>query len=136
MNTSLQDLQTFIDNWADTPEQTKRAFLRLKDYLASKSDTSLDFLPREGISYSLRAVHANQKRRPLFVLVDVIEDQPRWLSVCFYESMITDPEERGMFIPAGLLGQDAVCFDVMKYDDDDLRYLESRIDEAHSKARD
>jgi hypothetical protein len=134
MSNSLQELHAFIDNWTDTSEQQKRAFLRLKDYLASKTDTALDFLPREGVTYSLRAVHANQKDRPLFVLVDVIEDQPRWLSVCFYENMITDPEERGVFIPEGILGEDAICFDVVKYDEDDLRYLEARMDEAHSES--
>jgi hypothetical protein len=135
MSDLLQKLQAFIDDWVDTPEQTKRAFLSLKEYLASKSDTGLNFLAREGITYSLRAMHANQKDRPLFVLVDVIEDQPRWLSVCFYENMITDPEERGVFIPGGILGEDALCFDVVKYNEEELKYIEARMDEAHRAAQ-
>jgi hypothetical protein len=38
-------------------------------------------------------------------MVDVIDDDPevRWLSVCFYGEMITDPDEAGELIPEGLL---------------------------------
>jgi hypothetical protein len=135
MNESLHQLQAFIGSWTDGPEHTKRAFLELKDYLAAKPDTKLDFMPREGVSYSLRGSHTNQNDRPLFVLVDVIEDHPRWLSICFYENMITDPEERGVFIPQGIFGEDAICFDVTGVAADNLRYLEERVDEAHTAAQ-
>ncbi len=63
-------------------------------------------------------------------MVDVIEDDPRWLSVCFYGDSISDPDEKGDFVPKGLLGEDAVCFDLEAYDEEDLGYLEGRIDEA------
>ena len=44
----------------------------------------------------------------LFAIIDVIDDDPqaRWLSVCFYGDMITDPEGRGEVIPGGLAGAD------------------------------
>jgi len=63
-------------------------------------------------------------------MVDVIEDNPRWLSICFYGKMITDPESRGDFVPGGLLGENAVCFDVEKRDEELVRYIENRLDEA------
>ena len=130
MSESMQALQAFIDAWADTEEKTKAAFVRLKNYLGAKAGVTLDFIPRDGVTYSLRAVHENQKTRQLFVMVDVIEDQPRWLSVCFYGEMIEDQEEKGDFVPGGLLGEDAVCFDLEKRDEKLVQYIEARIDEA------
>ncbi|WP_281491932.1 hypothetical protein [Desulfosarcina cetonica] len=63
-------------------------------------------------------------------MVDVIEDAPRWLSVCFYGDMISDPEDMGDFVPEGLLGEDAMCFDIDRWDDHLIAYVESRMDEA------
>jgi hypothetical protein len=105
-------------------------FLHFREYLRQKKGVTLEFLPRPGVTYSLRAVHAAQKKKGLFVMVDVIEDSPRWLSVCFYSEMITDPEEKGGFVPDGLLGEDAVCFDIEERDEDLIRYIEIRLDEA------
>jgi hypothetical protein len=135
MGESLQDLQSFIEDWNHSDERNKEAFVRLKSYLSAKDGIQLDFIPRPGVTYSLRAVHQNQKQRALFVMVDVIEDSPRWLSVCFYGDMVTDPDEQGDFVPEGLLGEDAACFDIDQYDDALLQYVESRMDEAYQKAR-
>ncbi len=110
--------------------KNKAAFLRLKTALEQKEGVSLDFIPRPGVTYSLRATHAMQKEKPLFVMVDVIEDAPRWLSVCFYGDMISDPEDMGDFVPEGLLGEDAMCFDIDRWDDHLIAYVESRMDEA------
>jgi hypothetical protein len=134
MNASLQALEDFINGWQETDAQTKKAFLQLKESLAAKEGAILDFVPREGVTYSLRAAHRNQKDRTLFVMVDVIEEHPRWLSVCFYSEMISDPEEKGDFVPQGLLGEDAACFDVETYSPEDLDYLEARLAEAHAAA--
>ena len=131
MGESMQELQSFIDDWSDTDEKNKEAFIRLKSHLAAKDGVRLDFLPRPGVTYSLRAIHQNQKQRPLFVMVDVIEDDPRWLSVCFYGDMVADPDEQGDFVPEGLLGEDAACFDIDQFDDVLLQYDESRMDEAY-----
>ena len=132
MSESMQALQAFIDEWTDTEEKTKAAFVRLKAHLETKEGVILDFIPRAGVTYSLRAAHENQKTRSLFAMVDVIEDQPRWLSVCFYGEMIKDPDEQGDYVPEGLLGEDAVCFDVEVFDEEQLTYVESRLDEAHA----
>ncbi|MGD8848075.1 MAG: hypothetical protein PVI54_21310 [Desulfobacteraceae bacterium] len=134
MGESMQELQSFIDDWNDTEERNKQAFIRLKSRLAAMDGVRLEFLPRPGVTYSLRAVHQNQKDRALFVMVDVIEDDPRWLSVCFYGDMVADPDEQGDFVPKGLLGEDAACFDIDQFDDLLLQYVESRMDEAYQNA--
>ena len=129
-----QALHQFIERWKETPEQNKKAFLRLKSFLESKGGALLDFVPREGVTYSLRAAHRDQTDKSLYVMVDVIEDDPRWLSVCFYGDMITDPDEKGDFVPEGLLGDDAMCFDLEEWDEELLTYIEARLSEAHESA--
>lgn len=133
-NETEQTLAVFIDQWKDTPEKNKEVFVHLKEYLEEKEGVTINFVPRPGVTYSLRAVHVNQKQKSLFVMVDVIEDTPRWLSVCFYGEMITDPEDRGDEVPDGLLGEDAVCFDFEEQDDELIKYIEARLDEAHQSA--
>ncbi len=134
MSKAMQELDEFISQWQEGPEQSKKAFLQLKDFLANREGVSLNFLPRPGVTYSLRAAHSKQQRREMFAMVDVIEGEPRWLSVCFYGEMISDPEERGDFVPGGLMGEDAVCFDLEEYDQALLAYLEARLAEAAQNA--
>lgn len=133
MNATLHAIDEFLAAWEATPEGNKAGFVRLKERLAAHEGAVLEFHPRPGVTYSLRASVAGQPR-PLYVMVDVIEDDPRWLSVCFFGDMITDAEERGSFVPGGLLGNDAVCFDVEVCDEALLAYVEARIDEAHQAA--
>ncbi|AGF78103.1 hypothetical protein UWK_01545 [Desulfocapsa sulfexigens DSM 10523] len=125
-----QALNAFIEEWQDTSATNKKIFVHFKDYLNHKEGVLLDFIARPGLTYSLRGVHKAQKDKDLFVMVDVIEDATRWLSICFYGNMITDPEERGDFVPGGLLGEDAVCFDLEEQDDALVTYIETRLDEA------
>jgi len=130
MDEKNQEFESFIKDWTDTREKNRKAFLRLKELLTSKQGVNLDFIPHPGVTYSLRASHENQKNWPLFVMVDVIEDEVRWLSICFYGDLIKDPEGKGDFVPEGLLGEDAVCFKLMEYDDAEPDYIEDRFDEA------
>ena len=131
-----EEIRTFIDGWKDSPQQIRDSFVRLKDHLDAKDSLLYTFKARPGVSYSLRAKHMLQQTRELFVIMDVIDDDPdsRWLSVCFYPDMITDPEERGNIIPLGLLGEDGYCFDYDEWDKEFLGYLETRLDEAYTKA--
>ena len=131
-----EEIRTFIDGWKDSPQQIRDSFVRLKDHLDAKDSLLYTFKDRPGVSYSLRAKHMLQQTRELFVIMDVIDDDPdsRWLSVCFYPDMITDPEERGNIIPLGLLGEDGYCFDYDEWDEEFLQYLEKRLDEAYRKA--
>ena len=131
-----EEIKTFIDGWKDSPQQIRDSFVRLKDHLDAKDSLLYTFKARPGVSYSLRAKHTLQQTRELFVIMDVIDDDPdnRWLSVCFYPDMITDPEKRGNIIPLGLLGEDGYCFDYDEWDKEFLEYLKKRLDEAHTKA--
>ena len=130
-----QLLNTFITEWNDSPEKNRETFLHFKEYLGKKDGVSLDFIARPGVTYSLRAVHKSQTEKELFVMVDVIEDVTRWLSVCFYGDMITDPEEKGDFVPGGLMGEDAICFDLEEQDQALIKYIEERLDEAWTNAK-
>ncbi len=131
-----QDINTLTENWQDQASKTKEAFIRLKSYLEKMAQVSFDFNARSGVSYSLRPRHQNQKSRTLFAMVDVIDDDPsdRWLSICFYGEMITDPEEKGDLVPCGLMGEDGHCFDLDSWDDDLLTYIEDRFNEAYKVA--
>ncbi|MEJ2156483.1 MAG: hypothetical protein P8X96_14180 [Desulfobacteraceae bacterium] len=131
---TAMDLEAFIEGWEETDDQNKSTFLRFRSFLENQEGVALDFQPRPGVTYSLRAKHAAQKSKELFVMVDVIEDDPRWLSVCFYGEMITDPDEMGDFVPEGLLGEDAVCFDIETKEEDLIQYVEKRLDEACQSA--
>ena len=101
------ELATFLENWTTDPNNAKDAFVRFKDFLLTTPDVRFDFKARPGVSYSLRAANAKNDERPLFVLVDVVDDEPeaRWLSVCFYADMVNDPDELGDFVPSGLMAR-------------------------------
>jgi Na+-transporting NADH:ubiquinone oxidoreductase subunit NqrF len=133
MNAKIEhELNTFIKEWKGTPEKNnnKTTFLRFKEQLSVKNGVTLDFISRPGVTYSLRAKHTDQKNKDLFVMVDVIDDAERWLSICFYNDMISDPDERGDLVPAGLLGEDAICFDLQEQNESLVAYIEDRLDEA------
>ncbi len=128
-----QELENFVSSWGDSP--AKKAFLYLKEVLEGLPGIELAFKARPGITYSLRGKHPHQEE-PLFVMVDVIDDDPanRWLSVCFYDQFISDPKELGNFVPGGLLGKDARCFDLEGFEEDLLAYVAERIKEAFERA--
>lgn len=130
MKTIIDELDIFLDEWASC--DAKKAFGIFHQALESIEDVVLDFKARPGITYSLRGAHPHDQRRELFVLIDVIDDDPnqRWLSVCFYNDMITDPDNLGDWIPKGILGEDARCFDVDELDEDFVAYVAESIKEA------
>ena len=133
----MKKLETFIDNWTETESKTKQAFIEIYEHLKTLVDTTFEFNERPKVSYSLRPRHTSQKKRSLFAMVDVIDDDPqdRWLSVCFYKEMITDPDEAGELIPEGLLGEDGYCFDLYEYDKAEIKYLKQRLSQAHENAK-
>ena len=130
------ELDTFVAEWKDNDSKTRQAFVELMAHLKGLTDTTLDFDARPGVTYSLRPRHAAQDKRPLFAMVDVIDDDPedRWLSVCFYGEMVTDPDDAGDMVPEGLLGEDARCFDLYEYDAGDVAYVKERLTQAHASA--
>lgn len=128
------ELQQFLSRWEDDPANCKKAFLELKSVLEQHGDTVFEFIPRPGVTYSLRAARKDQKTRPLFALIDVIDENPRWLSVCFYEDLVTDPDELGDLVFEGLLGEDGYCFDVDSFDRELVDYVCRRLEEAYKNA--
>lgn len=129
----MQIIEKFIDDWQEDPLGLKSAFVSYFKELMEMADADIEFNERPGISYSLRGMHKNVNDRPLFVMIDVIDDNPRerWLSVCFYGDTITDPEEEGDLIPEGLLGDDGYCFDLVEADEPLATYVRKRIQEAY-----
>lgn len=133
----MKQIDTFIENWTENDSKNRQAFIEIYEHLKTLEDTTFEFNERPKISYSLRPKHANQKNKSLFAMVDIIDDEPdeRWLSVCFYGEMISDPDETGDMVPEGLLGEDAHCFDLYEYDKDEIEYIKQRLSEAHASAK-
>ncbi|MBW1635453.1 MAG: hypothetical protein JRC87_03685 [Deltaproteobacteria bacterium] len=106
------------------------------DTVRKMEDVDLQFVARPGVSYSIRPKRKSQKERDLFAMIDLIDDDPaeRWLSVCFYGDMISDPEERGEVIPGGLAGDDGYCFDMFADEEGLAEYLVERLTEAWQAA--
>lgn len=131
----MKELDDFIQSWDD--DDMKKIFLELKEYLEAQEGSTYDFIARPGVSYSFRAAHPNQSDRNLYAMADVVDDDPseRWLSVCFYEDMIKDPEEKGDFIPEGLSGADGYCFDLEDADKESVEYVKARLKEAYESAK-
>lgn len=131
-----EEVEAFLAGWQNEGNPMRRAFSLLFAEVAAMADVRLQFVARPGVSYSLRPGHQKQRGRNLFAMIDVIDDDPadRWLSVCFYEDMITDPEGRGECIPGGLAGADGYCFDMNEYDEDQVAYLIARLREAAAAA--
>ena len=130
----MDNIQFFIEAWTDDPLNTKPIFISLYQDLLKMPASGIEFHERPGISYSLRGIRNDRQDRPLFVMIDVIDDDPkeRWLSICFYGDMIKDPEALGDLIPEGLLGTDGYCFDISEADEPLKAYVGQRIHEAHS----
>ena len=133
----MRIIDNFIDNWQEDALGLKPAFVSYFEDLKGMANADIEFNERPGISYSLRGMHKNGNDRPLFVMIDVIDDDPkeRWLSVCFYGDTITDPDEEGDLIPEGLLGDDGYCFDLLEADQALVTYVRNRIQEAYNSKR-
>ena len=129
-------MKELMASWQTDPLKARDAFEQYANFLAAQEGITFDFKARPGVSYSLRARHKAQEKRELFVLVDVIDDEPesRWLSVCFYADMISDPDELGDFVPQGLMGEDACCFNLDSHDPEMQNYIAVRLGEAAAKA--
>lgn len=130
------ELAALLADWQVDPIEAKAAFVKFRDILAKTKDVELSFKARPGVSYSLRAKHVAQKERELFVMVDVVDDDPeeRWLSVCFYADYVKDKEELGDVVPAGLNGEDACCFNLDENNSDLVKYIAARLKEAAKAA--
>ena len=129
------EMSLLLEMWSKDQHNVKGIFIKLLEILSEHEKTIFSFKSRAGVSYSLRAmIKKNDYKDPiLFAIVDIIDDDPynRWLSVCFYAKMISDPENAGNVLPKGLLGEDGYCFDLFEFDDAIITYIEQRIKEAY-----
>jgi hypothetical protein len=136
VETAALEIEAFLDGWKGEIQPMRDWFRLFYRELSSIEGVTLTFVARPGVSYSIRPVHKMQIERDKFAIIDVIDDDPneRWLSVCFYEDMITDPHERGELIPGGLAGKDGYCFDLCENDKELALYLLDRLKEAGAAA--
>ena len=128
-------INEWLDAWTVDPLLAKNAFINFYSWLKNEG-MQFEFKERPGISFSLRAKHPQQQERPLFVLIDVVDDEAeeRWLSVCFYADMVKDDQELGDFVPNGLMGLDALCLNLEENDENMCKYIQERLAEATSMA--
>jgi hypothetical protein len=133
---TTQEVEAFIQQWPGEEQPMRDWFELLYAEIKLLNKVELQFVARPGVSYSLRPKHQAQSDRELFAMIDVIDDDPqaRWLSVCFYGDMITDPKQLGEVIPGGLAGADGYCFDMFDNDSALAAYLVERLHEAASVA--
>ena len=130
-------LSEILEKWTRDELDMKGVFLRLANRFSEKNEATLSFIPRPGISYSLRArTKAKDEEGALITMIDIVDDDPdnRWLSVCFYGDLVTDPDEEGDLVPGGLLGEDGYCFDLYENNDGAISYVGQRIDEAYENS--
>lgn len=136
MSKDLPELGVFLEAWKEDRNNVKSVFMALYESLLAMPGVDLEYHGRPGITHSLRGL-AGAAKRPLFVLVDVIDDEPenRWLSVCFYADLVLDPNKEGDLVPSGLIGEDAMCFSIENPDDKMTKYVLDRLEEAHNNAK-
>lgn len=132
----VAEIEAFLADWPGEHQPIRDWFRLYYRELLAMVGVTLMFIARPGVSYSLRPRLTNKDGRDFFAVIDVVDDEPqaRWLSVCFYEDMITDPEGRGECIPGGLAGGDGYCFDVLGDATDLTDYLVARLREARAAA--
>ncbi len=132
----MGDLDDFLARWSEDAPGPRAAFLRLRDFLSGLAGIRFAYRGRPGVSHSLRAAREGQNGRPLFCIIDVIDDDPaaRWISACMYADLANDPAGLATPVPGGILGEDALCFDIDALDPDLLGYVQERLAEAHAAA--
>lgn len=132
----MEQIDKFLKQWQKDSLNCKPAFIEMKDYLSAVPSLALEFVERPGISYSLRAKNRQNSAREIVALVDIVDDEPdnRWLSVCFYADMVADPSELGDFVPKGLMGEDAMCFNLDEDDAGTRDYIFARLKDAAANA--
>lgn len=134
---SEAEIASFLRGWDSAENRPAKKWLQLfLSTVMAMDNIEIQFVSRPGVSYSIRPGNRNRKDRDFFAIIDVIDDDPaeRWLSVCFYGDMISDPAERGEIIPGGLAGSDGYCFDMVEDDEGLAYYIADRLVEAGAAA--
>lgn len=126
---SNPEIQDFFAQWAEDSDIKKLCEV-LYAHMDDCSGVKLEFVARPGVSYSIRML--GQRPEDVAALLDVIDDDPtdRWISLCFPDAFVTDPEEEGDLVPNGLNGNDARCFSIDVLADATEGYMKARLSEA------
>jgi hypothetical protein len=137
--TSEITLEKFLDEWPPEQAGLKKSLLAYRGGVLALPGVRESFLPRPGVSYSLRwdlEPRPAGRQRPLFALLDVVPlgGAEMMLSVCFYQDEVSDPEELGNAIPQGLFNETGYCFDLDGEDAQMVAYCLGRAAEAHAAA--
>lgn len=141
VNRTMVDMENHIDMaelsalWPQGQRELWAAFVELHQSVRELPGTDCQLVCRPGVSYSLRAMIPEPdpaRLRPVFFLVDVVvsEVDPWFLSVCFYEDEISDPQGLGNPVPQGLYQETGYCFDLETYDQILISYVKQRLLEA------
>jgi hypothetical protein len=133
-------LTEFLEQWPAAEAGLKKSLLAYRGGVLDMPGVGESFLPRPGVSYSLRwdlDPRPQGRGKPLFAMADVVPlgQDELMLSLCFYGDDISDPEELGNFIPGGLYGENGHCFDLEGDDPDLVAYCLKRAAEALDAAR-
>lgn len=129
----IAGLNEFIASWNADPFNVKNSFLEYKGIFENDPRFSMKFVSRPGVSHSLRVFTPKRADGSnIAALIDIVDDEPEnpWLSVCFFASLVTDPEELGDFVPEGLEGKDAICFNLDENNPKLAQYIGERLKEA------
>lgn len=130
MTTNINaEIQNFFQQWDDASGM-KALCGSLYSHMTTFSGLRMEFVARPGVSYSIRML--GQGAEDIAALLDVIDDDPdgRWLSLCFPDAIVTDPDEEGDQVPSGLNGKDARCFSIDAIQDATEQYMKDRLTEA------
>lgn len=133
-DTSLNALNPLFEEWG-TENPMRVSFDSLRAHVEALENVELSANARPGVSWSLHVKKVGSER-PFYAMVDVVDDDPseRWLSVCFYDDVTDDTEERGDWIPGGLSGQDARCFNIEEPDDEFVAYVANQLTVGRDKS--
>lgn len=132
----IEEFDKFLQSWTEDPVGAKPVLEGYRELLAGLPGITLSYKCRPGVSYSIRATGKAQTTREFFVMVDVVDDDPaaRWLSICFYADVVSDPDELGDWVPQGLGGDDADCFNYDEESDAVQAYIAERLKEGAANA--
>jgi hypothetical protein len=135
-NSDTKELQKFLDEWPAAQAGLKNILSAYREGVLKLPGVVESFVARPGVSHSLRwdlARRPADRQRPLFALADVVPlgGDEMFLSVCFYDDEITDPQELGNAVPQGLFQETGYCFDLEEDDEELLAYCLARAAEAH-----
>ncbi|MFH1034452.1 MAG: hypothetical protein V1806_08090 [Pseudomonadota bacterium] len=135
---NTQQFENFLRQWPASLAGLQKVYIQLKTWAEALPAARSTFVARPGVSHSLRfdlAPRPAGRQRPVFALVDVVDMSGElFLSVCFYEDEINDPQEMGNAIPQGLFQETGYCFDLEDDDPESVAYLAARLNEAHAAA--